>query len=55
MKADITEANELFKSRVFVRFKDFNVKSNVVASEIKEIDKATWEEFLRIYSLLKLV
>ena len=55
MKSDATEANELFKSRVFVRFQDFNVKSNLVALENKEIDKKLWEEFLRLYSLLKMI
>lgn len=55
MKSDITEANELFKSRIFIRFKDFDVKSNVVASKNKEIDKVLWEEFLRIYTLIKLI
>ena len=55
MKSDVTEANELFKSRVFVRFKDFNVKSNIVALDIKEIDKGLWEEFLRLYTLLKII
>jgi len=55
MKSDITEANELFKSRVFVRFKDFEIKSNLVAKEVKEIDRAIWEEFLRLYTILKII
>lgn len=54
MKSDKTDANELFKSRIFVRFKDFKIKSNLVATELEEIDKVKWEEFLRIYNLLKL-
>ena len=54
MQSDRTEANELYKSRVFVRFKDFEVQSNLEALEVKEVDKAKWEEFLRIYNLLKL-
>lgn len=55
MKSDITEANELYKSRVFVRFKDFEIKSNLIASELKEIDKAIWEQFLRLYSIVGLL
>ncbi|MFD1162053.1 DEAD/DEAH box helicase [Hwangdonia seohaensis] len=55
MKSDVTEANELYKSRVFVRFKDFDIKSNLVTTEQKEIDKAIWEEFLRLYAILKLL
>lgn len=55
MKSDLTESNELFKSRVFVRFKDFNVKSNIVAKELKTIEKDLWEEFLRLYSLIKII
>lgn len=55
MKSDLTEANELFKSRVFVRFKDFDVKSNLVVIELKEIDKTIWEQFLRLYSILMVV
>ena len=54
MKSDVTDANELFKSRIFVRFKDFEVQSNIVASEIKEIDKSKWVEFLRLYTLLNI-
>ena len=55
MKSDRTESNELFKSRVFVRFKDFEVKSNLVVSEIKEVDRGIWEEFLRLYTVLKII
>jgi DEAD/DEAH box helicase domain-containing protein len=54
MKSDRTEANELFKSRVFVRFKDFEVQSNLVATEVKEVNKTFWERFLRLYTLLNL-
>ncbi|WP_418639544.1 DEAD/DEAH box helicase [Winogradskyella sp.] len=52
VKSDITEANELFKSRVFVRLKDFDVKSNLVTNELKKVDKTIWEDFLRLYSVL---
>lgn len=55
MKSDLTEANELYKSRVFVRFKDFVIKSNLVATDEKEIDKAIWEQFLRLFTILKIV
>ena len=54
MKSDRTEANELFKSRVFVRLKDFDFRANLVAADLENIDKAKWEEFLRMYNLLKL-
>ncbi len=55
MRSDATEANELFKSRIFVRIKDFDVKSNIVAVELKEIDKGVWKEFLRLYTIIKLI
>jgi DEAD/DEAH box helicase domain-containing protein len=55
MKSDITEANELYKSRVFVRFKDFDVQSKLVTCSLKEIDKTKWEEFLRLYTILNLI
>lgn len=54
MQSDRTEANELFKSRIFVRFKDFELKSNLVTSELEKIDKLKWEEYLRMYNLLNL-
>ena len=55
MKSDCTEANELFKSRVFIRFKDFEVKSNLVADEVKQVDKGIWEEFLRLYTIFRII
>lgn len=55
MKSDLTEANELFKSRIFVRFKDFDIKSNLVATELKEVDRAIWEEFLRLFTIFNCI
>ena len=55
MKSDLTQANELFKSRVFMRFKDFNVKANIEAYDLKVINKELWEEFLRVYTIIKLI
>ena len=55
MKSDLTQANELFKSRIFMRFKDFNVKANIEASDLKVINKELWEEFLRVYTIIKLI
>ena len=55
MKSDLTQANELFKSRIFIRFKDFNVKANIEAVDLKVINKELWEEFLRVYTIIKLI
>ena len=55
MNSDLTQANELFKSRIFVRFKDFDIKSNIQAFENDEINKDDWQEFLRLFSIWKLL
>lgn len=51
MLSDVNQSNELFKSRKFIRFKDFKVKSRITISELDEIKKDVWEIFLRLYSL----
>jgi DEAD/DEAH box helicase domain-containing protein len=53
MLSELTQANELFKSRVFVRLKDFNLLSSLNAEKLSEIKKDVWEEFWRLYCLLK--
>lgn len=54
MLSGLTTANELFKSRVLVRLKDLNILSSIKESELNEIDRSVWEDFLRIYSLLRI-
>jgi len=53
MLSELTTSNELFKTRVFVRLKDFNILSSLnVEAKLDEIERDVWEEFWRIYSLI---
>ncbi|AXG70814.1 putative ATP-dependent helicase Lhr [Kordia sp. SMS9] len=52
MKSDVTNPTELFRASVFVRFKDFQVKANLVPNQLSEIQKNEWEKFLQLYSIL---
>ena len=52
MLSELTTANELFKSRVFVRLKDFNLLSSINVKGLESIDKDVWEEFWRIYCII---
>jgi len=52
MLSELTQSNELFKFRLFIRLKDFNILSSLTISENKEIERDVWEEFWRIYCLL---
>lgn len=54
MLSDLTSANELYKSRILVKVKNLHLLSQIDVSELEQIDKSVWEEFLRIYSLLGL-
>jgi DEAD/DEAH box helicase domain-containing protein len=53
--SDLTQANELFKLRILGKLKNFNVVSNFDIEKLDSIDKAIWERFLRLYSLIKLI
>ena len=52
MLSELTRANELFKSRLFVRLKDFSLLSSINVTDLESIDKDVWEEFWRVYSVL---
>ena len=52
MLSELTQANELFKSRIFIKLKDFSLLTSLNVSELDKIDKDIWEEFWRIYCLL---
>lgn len=51
MMSDLTTSNELFKSIIFVRFKDFQTLVKIAPNKLTEINKNIWEQFLRIYSI----
>lgn len=55
MLSDLTCSNELVKIKVLVRLKDLNMISSIELEKLDVIEKVTWEEFLRIYSLIRLV
>ena len=54
MLSHLTTANEFFKLRVLVRFKDFHLLSRLETAELEEIDKSMREDFWRVFSLLKI-
>lgn len=55
MLSDLTCSNELFKIKVLVRLKDLKLISSIDVEKVDLIEKKIWEEFLRLYSLIKLV
>jgi len=52
MISDLTQSNELFKSRVLVKIGDLSPSVSFLVNEMSDINKVTWENFLRLYSLL---
>ena len=52
MISDLTQSNELFKSRVLVKIGDLSPSISFTINEMSDINKVTWENFLRLYSLL---
>jgi DEAD/DEAH box helicase domain-containing protein len=52
MISDLTQSNELFKSRVLVKIGDLSPSVSFTINEMSDINKVTWENFLRLYSLL---
>jgi len=54
MLSELTTANELFKSRIFVRLKDYQLLKSLNISEHDKIEKDVWEEFWRGYCLFSL-
>ncbi|GGK41323.1 MULTISPECIES: DEAD/DEAH box helicase [Flavobacteriaceae] len=55
MLSDLTCANELYKAKILVRVKDLKMISSLEVSTLDTIEKSVWEEFLQLYSLMKLI
>ena len=52
MLSELTTANELFKTRLFVRLKDFKLLTSLSVLPLDKIEKDMWEEFWRMYCVL---
>ena len=52
MISDLTQSNELYKSRILVKIGDLSPSVSFLVNEMSDINKVTWENFLRLYSLL---
>jgi len=52
MLSELSQANELYKTRIFTRLEDFSLMSGYEVSSLEKIEKDVWEKFWRIYNML---